>query len=72
MGRAVGGGCCGMDAEDGDQGGTHGTAADLIGAQGWVLLIGLVVGTYSSVFTAAPVAIRLHHRFPRGKPSRRA
>jgi SecD/SecF fusion protein len=36
------------------------------------LLIGLVVGTYSSVFTAAPVAIRLHHRFPRGKPSRRA
>ncbi|MEU4467622.1 hypothetical protein AB0G20_28775 [Streptomyces sp. NPDC024017] len=45
MGRAVGGGCCGMDAEDGDQGGTQGTAADLIGAQGRVLLIGLVVGT---------------------------
>ncbi|GAP45561.1 bifunctional preprotein translocase subunit SecD/SecF [Streptomyces azureus] len=28
------------------------------------LLIGLVVGTYSSVLTAAPVAIGLHHRIP--------
>ncbi|MEU1105728.1 protein translocase subunit SecD [Streptomyces tibetensis] len=35
------------------------------------LLVGLVVGTYSSVFTAAPLAIRLHHRFRRGEPSRR-
>lgn len=34
------------------------------------LLIGLAVGTYSSVFTAAPVAMGLHHRFPRVKPSR--
>lgn len=34
------------------------------------LLIGLAVGTYSSVFTAAPVAIRLHERFRPGKPSR--
>jgi SecD/SecF fusion protein len=34
------------------------------------LLIGLAVGTCSSVFTAAPVAIRLHHRFPRGKARR--
>ncbi|MFD7245819.1 protein translocase subunit SecD [Streptomyces massasporeus] len=34
------------------------------------LLIGLAVGTYSSVFTAAPVAIGLHERFRRGKPAR--
>ncbi|MEU0220717.1 protein translocase subunit SecF, partial [Streptomyces sp. NPDC006265] len=34
------------------------------------LLIGLAVGTYSSVFTAAPVAIGLHERFRPGKPSR--
>jgi SecD/SecF fusion protein len=34
------------------------------------LLVGLAVGTYSSVFTAAPVAIGLHRRFPRVKPSR--
>ncbi|MFF8940278.1 protein translocase subunit SecD [Streptomyces paradoxus] len=33
------------------------------------LLIGLVVGTYSSVFTAAPVAIGLHARSRRRKPS---
>ncbi|MEU0246956.1 protein translocase subunit SecD [Streptomyces sp. NPDC006235] len=33
------------------------------------LLIGLVVGTYSSVLTAAPVAIRLHHRTPPRQPS---
>jgi SecD/SecF fusion protein len=33
------------------------------------LLIGLAVGTYSSVFTAAPVAIGLHDRTRRGKPS---
>ncbi|MFF5966740.1 protein translocase subunit SecD [Streptomyces collinus] len=33
------------------------------------LLIGLAVGTYSSVFTAAPVAIGLHARSRRGKPS---
>ncbi|MFJ8595242.1 protein translocase subunit SecD [Streptomyces sp. NPDC093598] len=33
------------------------------------LLIGLTVGTYSSVFIAAPAAIRLHHRFPRRKSS---
>ncbi|MER5835672.1 protein translocase subunit SecD [Streptomyces sp. NPDC002130] len=35
------------------------------------LLVGLVVGTYSSVFTAAPLAIRLHRRFPRVEPSLR-
>jgi SecD/SecF fusion protein len=35
------------------------------------LLIGLAVGTYSSVFTAAPVAIRLHHRTPPRQPSGR-
>ncbi|MER7481841.1 protein translocase subunit SecD [Streptomyces sp. NPDC126510] len=35
------------------------------------LLVGLVVGTYSSVFTAAPLAIRLHGRFPRAEPSGR-
>ncbi|MEW2812586.1 protein translocase subunit SecD [Streptomyces massasporeus] len=34
------------------------------------LLIGLAVGTYSSVFAAAPVAIRLHERFRPGQPSR--
>ncbi|MFF5654327.1 protein translocase subunit SecD [Streptomyces collinus] len=33
------------------------------------LLIGLAVGTYSSVFIAAPVAIGLHARSPGGKPS---
>ncbi|MGW3494350.1 protein translocase subunit SecD [Streptomyces sp. NPDC001020] len=37
------------------------------------LLIGLAVGTYSSVFTAAPVAIELHrHRGPSLRPRRRA
>ncbi|MFF7163506.1 protein translocase subunit SecD [Streptomyces sp. NPDC008086] len=35
------------------------------------LLIGLAVGTCSSVFTAAPLAIRLHRRTARRKPSRR-
>ncbi|MEU0384695.1 protein translocase subunit SecD [Streptomyces chartreusis] len=35
------------------------------------LLIGLVVGTYSSVLTAAPVAIRLHRRTPPRQPSGR-
>ncbi|GAB2756752.1 hypothetical protein GCM10027072_63620 [Streptomyces bullii] len=35
------------------------------------LLIGLAIGTYSSVFTAAPVAIRLHHRTRTRKPPRR-
>jgi SecD/SecF fusion protein len=32
------------------------------------LLIGIVVGTYSSVFTATPVAIALERRFPRPPP----
>ncbi len=32
------------------------------------LLIGIVVGTYSSVFTAAPVAIALESRFPAPPP----
>jgi SecD/SecF fusion protein len=32
------------------------------------LLIGIVVGTYSSVFTAAPVAIALESRFPAPTP----
>ncbi|GAA2249283.1 protein translocase subunit SecD [Streptomyces indiaensis] len=35
------------------------------------LLVGLAVGTYSSVFTAAPLAIGLHRRSPRARPSRR-
>ncbi|MEV5440534.1 protein translocase subunit SecD [Streptomyces sp. NPDC052682] len=35
------------------------------------LLVGLAVGTYSSVFTAAPVALVLHHRIRRRHPSRR-
>ncbi|MFH8798257.1 protein translocase subunit SecD [Streptomyces sp. NPDC017936] len=34
------------------------------------LLVGLVVGTYSSVFTAAPVAIRLHDRVSRRRSHR--
>jgi SecD/SecF fusion protein len=28
------------------------------------LLVGLVVGTYSSVFTATPLAVFLHQRWP--------
>lgn len=32
------------------------------------LLIGIVVGTYSSVFTATPVALALEERFPRPEP----
>ncbi|GAA2494460.1 protein translocase subunit SecD [Streptomyces longisporus] len=35
------------------------------------LLIGLAVGTYSSVFTAAPVAVELHRRGERIRPPRR-
>ncbi|MFD8237230.1 protein translocase subunit SecD [Streptomyces sp. NPDC059696] len=35
------------------------------------LLVGLAVGTYSSVFTAAPLAIGLHGRSPRARPSGR-
>ncbi|GGY97631.1 protein translocase subunit SecDF [Streptomyces olivaceoviridis] len=35
------------------------------------LLIGLAVGTYSSVFTAAPVAVELHRRGDRPRPPRR-
>lgn len=35
------------------------------------LLIGLAVGTYSSVFTAAPVAVELHRRGDRTSPRRR-
>ncbi|MCF1599481.1 protein translocase subunit SecD [Streptomyces muensis] len=35
------------------------------------LLIGIAVGTCSSVFTAAPLVIRLHRRTARRKPSRR-
>ncbi|MER6627992.1 protein translocase subunit SecD [Streptomyces sp. NPDC000987] len=35
------------------------------------LLIGLAVGTYSSVFTAAPVAVEIHRRTGRARPSRR-
>ncbi|MEU5100554.1 protein translocase subunit SecD [Streptomyces sp. NPDC020996] len=34
------------------------------------LLIGLAVGTYSSVFTAAPVAVEIHRRAGRARPSR--
>jgi len=32
------------------------------------LLVGIVVGTYSSVFTATPVALALEKRFPRPEP----
>lgn len=32
------------------------------------LLVGIVVGTYSSVFTATPVALALEERFPRPEP----
>ncbi len=32
------------------------------------LLIGIVVGTYSSVFTASPIAISLENRYPRPPP----
>ncbi|HJR91327.1 MAG TPA: protein translocase subunit SecD, partial [Acidimicrobiia bacterium] len=32
------------------------------------LLIGILVGTYSSVFTAAPAAILMEERFPRPPP----
>lgn len=32
------------------------------------LLIGIVIGTYSSVFTASPIAIELEKRFPRPEP----
>ncbi|MDQ3616812.1 MAG: protein translocase subunit SecD [Actinomycetota bacterium] len=39
------------------------------------LLLGLVIGTYSSVFTATPLAVMLHRRWPmssavRGRPQR--
>jgi SecD/SecF fusion protein len=36
------------------------------------LLIGILVGTYSSVFTATPVAIALEDRFPRPVPEQAA
>jgi SecD/SecF fusion protein len=36
--------------------------ATLPGLAGFVLLIGLAVGTYSSMFTATPLAIELHKR----------
>ena len=32
------------------------------------LLIGLVIGTYSSVFTATPIAIFLEERYPAPEP----
>jgi SecD/SecF fusion protein len=32
------------------------------------LLIGILVGTYSSVFTATPIAITLEDRYPRPIP----
>jgi SecD/SecF fusion protein len=32
------------------------------------LLIGILIGTYSSVFTAAPIAIALEDRFPGPPP----
>ncbi|MEU1199969.1 protein translocase subunit SecD [Streptomyces sp. NPDC005813] len=35
------------------------------------LLIGLAIGTYSSVFTAAPLAVELHRRGDRARPPRR-
>ncbi|GAA5022097.1 protein translocase subunit SecD [Streptomyces siamensis] len=35
------------------------------------LLIGLAIGTYSSVFTATPVAVELHRRGDRARPPRR-
>ncbi|CAM5695159.1 protein translocase subunit SecD [Streptomyces violaceorubidus] len=36
------------------------------------LLIGVAVGTYSSVFTASPLAIELHNRGTGSRPGRRA
>jgi len=38
---------------------------DTLGDFALALLIGIVVGTYSSVFTAAPIAIGLEKRYPR-------
>jgi SecD/SecF fusion protein len=41
---------------------------DTLGDFALALLIGIVVGTYSSVFTAAPIAIALERRYPRPPP----
>jgi len=41
---------------------------DTLGDFALALLIGMVVGTYSSVFTAAPIAIALERRYPRPPP----
>ena len=41
---------------------------DTLGDFALALLIGILVGTYSSVFTAAPIAIALEKRYPRPPP----
>lgn len=41
---------------------------DTLGDFALALLLGIVVGTYSSVFTATPLAIFLEERFPRPPP----
>jgi SecD/SecF fusion protein len=41
---------------------------DTLGDFALALLLGIVVGTYSSVFTAAPIAIALERRYPRPPP----
>jgi SecD/SecF fusion protein len=41
---------------------------DTLGDFALALLIGILAGTYSSVFTATPIAIALENRFPRPPP----
>jgi SecD/SecF fusion protein len=41
---------------------------DTLGDFALALLIGILIGTYSSVFTASPIAIYLENRFPRPTP----
>ena len=37
----------------------------------FALIIGILIGTYSSVFVATPVVVELHHRVPAQKPGSR-
>ncbi|MFO7547935.1 MAG: protein translocase subunit SecD [Acidimicrobiia bacterium] len=41
---------------------------DTLGDFALALLIGIVIGTYSSVFTASPIAVALERRYPRPPP----
>jgi SecD/SecF fusion protein len=41
---------------------------DTLGDFAFALLIGIVIGTYSSVFTASPIAVALERRHPRPPP----